>query len=85
MQSCRYILQHLIPRDAHVVGIEVEDAALELSALGTPLHIPFEVDIQMFFPCARPVAKWAWNVIGTSPMRRLRDGQQRKDIGHLVA
>lgn len=85
MQPCRNVVQHLIPWDTHVVSIQVENAALELSALGTAVHIPLEVDIQMLFPRARPVTEWTWDIIGTPPMRRLWDGQQGKYIGHLIA
>ena len=45
MQPCRNVVQHLIPWDAHVISIQVENAALELSALGTAVHIPLEVDM----------------------------------------
>lgn len=46
MQPRRNVVQHLIPWDTHVVSIQVENAALELSALGTAVHIPLEVDFK---------------------------------------
>ena len=85
MQPRRNVVQHLIPWDAHVISIQVENAALELSALGAAVHIPLEVDIQMLFPRTRLVTEWARDIIGTLPIRRLWDGQQGKYIGHLIA
>ena len=85
MQPRRNVVQHLIPWDAHVISIQVENAALELSALGAAVHIPLEVDIQMLFPRTRLVTEWARDIIGTLPIRRLWDGQQGQYIGHLIA
>lgn len=62
MQPRRNVVQHLIPWDAHVISIQVENAALELSALGAAVHIPLEVDIQMLFPRTRLVTEWARDI-----------------------
>ena len=87
MQPRCNVVQHLIPWDTHVVSIQVENAALELSALGAAVHIPLEVDIQMLFPRARPVTEWTWDIMLDSLVSNIQNcwfmvGADRVPAGH---